>query len=181
MKTTVERPHLQKEGCQDAADLRMAGCRLNWPLGNQVHIPQHRSQQRRKHSAKLSFRLQRVLTSPAVEPGHVPFPSGHILRGRRINRSDPGRPAVPTPSSGSVSGRSRRQFYPAVPAPSTHPHHRGPPDRQPTSARPSRQQSSLTPQAGAARPRKESRALDRPHASPISAHPPAVQTDSCPF
>ena len=180
METTSERPHLQR-GLPGRGVSPIDWLRIE--LARRLSNPHPSTSPAAASKAPCGADPQALSETrrPLKSQATFPIPSGHILRGRRINRSDPGRPAVPTPSSGSVSGRSRRQFYPAVPAPSTHPHHRGPPDRQPTSARPSRQQSSLTPQAGAARPRKESRALDRPHASPISAHPPAVQTDSCPF
>ena len=52
MKTTGERPLLAKKSCQDAAYLQLAGCRLDWPIGYQVHIPLHRPQQRPKALCK---------------------------------------------------------------------------------------------------------------------------------
>lgn len=75
------------------ADLQAIGCRLNWPIGYQVHIPLQHLQQRQRHSAM--FPVQAPVEKPTLEPGRDPFPSGYILRGRRINRSVPGRPAVP--------------------------------------------------------------------------------------
>ena len=67
-----------------------------WPMGNQVHIPHHHPQQRQRRSARFALPgSSGDISSPAQEPGHGPIPSGHILQGRRINRSDQGRPTVP--------------------------------------------------------------------------------------
>ena len=55
MKTTGERPLLEKKSCQDAAYLQLAGCRLSWPMGNQVHIPHHHPQQRQRRSAEFTL------------------------------------------------------------------------------------------------------------------------------
>ena len=59
--------------------------------------------------------------TPLQEPGHDPIPSGHILQGRRINRSDPRRPAVPKRvklgNGSEATGRSRRR---SPDGPSTH-------------------------------------------------------------
>ena len=67
-----------------------------WPMGNQVHIPHHHPQQRQRRSARFALPgSSGDISSPAREPGHGPIPSGHILQGRRINRSDQGRPTVP--------------------------------------------------------------------------------------
>ena len=81
-------------------------------MGYQVHIPLLRSQQCQRHSAKLTIaRLQSTVSTESFrEPGHKPIPSGHILHGRPINRSVPGRPAIPRTSPGTAQpGRSRRR------------------------------------------------------------------------
>jgi hypothetical protein len=70
VKTTDERPLLFDEGCRNAAYLRMAGCGPSWPVGNQIHIPLRRSQQRRKRSAIVSFQAQ----ATKLEPGHNSLP-----------------------------------------------------------------------------------------------------------
>jgi hypothetical protein len=48
----------------------MAGCGPSWPVGNQIHIPLRRSQQRRKRSAIVSFQAQ----ATKLEPGHNSLP-----------------------------------------------------------------------------------------------------------
>ena len=60
-----------------------------------------------------------ISVKPAREPGHDPIPSGHILQGRRINRSVQRRPTVPKrhprkrpPRRGGVN-----IGFPTVPAP----------------------------------------------------------------
>ena len=81
-----------------------------WPMGNQVHIPHHHPQQRQRRSARFALPgSSGDISSPAQEPGHGPIPSGHILQGRRINRSDQGRPTVPerhprAPTGGASAG-----------------------------------------------------------------------------
>ena len=92
-------------------------------IGYQVHFPPHRSQQRTNALCKAkSSRLWQSRSfdrHPPQEPGHNPIPSGHILRGRRINRSVQGRPTVPkrhprkrAPRRGGVD-----VGFPTVPAP----------------------------------------------------------------
>jgi len=134
--------------CQDEADLQVAGCRLKLAIGYQIHIPPHRSQQRQRRSAKLSLPgSQQDFCKPTLEPGHNPIPSGYILQGRRINRSDPRRPAVPKhhpraseaharAESTPVSQRSRHPFDPLTPV--------GRPSSRPRPLR-RRQPSSLAP------------------------------------
>ena len=122
MKTTDERPHLRRglpgRGGSPIGWLRT----LNWPSAIKVHIPLHRSQRRQKRAARLlvpgSFRTRK----PDSEPGLGPFPSGYILQGRRINRSDPRRPAVPKRVKLSWAMVQRQQGgvdagLPTVPAP----------------------------------------------------------------
>jgi hypothetical protein len=92
-------------------------------MGYQIHIPPHRSQQRQRRSAKLTFsRLWMGHTSPHPKSqATFPFPSGHILQGRRINRSDPRRPAVPKrhPRAPGKRPGGVDAGLPAVPAPRT--------------------------------------------------------------
>jgi hypothetical protein len=95
VKTTGERPRLSRRGgCRNAADLQLVGCGPSWPVGNQIHIPRHGPQERQRRSAVALSRPVRDKSRKRARP-QVPFPSGHILRGRHINRSDLGRPAVP--------------------------------------------------------------------------------------
>jgi len=98
--------------------------RTELAIGYQVHLPLRRLQQRQRRSAKLtlpgSSGVLFIVTHPR-EPGHDPIPSGHILQGRRINRSAPGRPAVP-PSSirrrqKRAPGAESTSVIPTVPAP----------------------------------------------------------------
>ena len=95
MKTTDERPQpLSLRGLPERGGSPSGLLRTELAIGYQIHLPLHRLQQCQRHSAKANFsRLQRV--RPSREPGHDPIPSGHILQGRRINRSDQGRPTVP--------------------------------------------------------------------------------------
>jgi hypothetical protein len=115
VETTVERPLLGKEGFQDAAYLQLADCRTDWPIGNQIHIALRHPQQRSKALCEvdlLSGSKARTRSPRFKSQATFPIPSGHILTGRRINRSDPGRPAVPQASSagaGSPCGRSLRR------------------------------------------------------------------------
>ena len=117
-------------------------------IGNQVHIPLHRSQKWQKHSARLPSRLQRDFKAPTLRARpQNPFPSGHILQGRRINRSVPGRPAVPKRhrrASVMFVGRSQRR---SPSGPST-PNHGSPYPRRgasPHNRQPSRRQLHRRP------------------------------------
>lgn len=60
-----------------------------------------------------------ISVKPALEPGHNPIPSGHILRGRRINRSVQGRPTVPKRHPRKRAPRRGGVYagFPTVPAP----------------------------------------------------------------
>jgi hypothetical protein len=85
--------------------------RTELAMGYQVHIPLLRLQQCQRHSAKLTYsRLAGSQSHPLQEPGHKPIPSGHILHGRRINRTVPGRPAIPqAANAGTRSGTARAE------------------------------------------------------------------------
>ena len=81
--------------------------RTELAIGYQIHFPLRRSQQRQRRSAKLTSPGRKAGLSnftPPQEPGQDPIPSGHILQGRRINRSVPGRPAVPQAASAGTRG-----------------------------------------------------------------------------
>lgn len=119
MKTTDERPHLLR-GLPERGVSPSGWLQTELAIGYQVHIPLHRSQKRQRRSARHSFQAPTGLRSPALEPGRDPFPSGHILQGRRINRSVPRRPAVPKRHPTSERGRHPSGVdtsFLAVPAP----------------------------------------------------------------
>ena len=96
MKTTGERPHLQRglpeRGVSPSGWLQtVMAHRLSSPHPSTSH-------------AKASERRSAVLTvsgssgfamATHSSQAKFPFPSGHILQGRPIDRSDPGRPTVP--------------------------------------------------------------------------------------
>jgi hypothetical protein len=117
VKTTDERPHLRR-GLPERGVSPIGWLRTELAIGNQVHTPLHCSQKRQTHPAS-PFQAPTGLRSPALEPGPDPFPSGHILLGRRINRSVPRRPAVPKrqPRAAEVSPGGVDASFPAVPAP----------------------------------------------------------------
>lgn len=105
MKTAGERPHPPRAegGLPERGVSPSSSARTELAIGYQVHFPPHRSQQRTNALCKAkSSRLWQSRSfdrHPPQEPGHNPIPSGHILQGRRINRSVPGRPAVPQAAS----------------------------------------------------------------------------------
>ena len=113
VKTTCERPHLRR-GLPERG-----GSPIDWlrsDLAQRLTDPHPSPQLAEASKALCRSYLSRLQTGiihcPPLEPGHGPFPSGHILQGRRINRSDPGRPAVPKrcrTGAASAIGRSRRQ------------------------------------------------------------------------
>ena len=117
VETTVERPPpLRREGLPERGGSPICWLRSELAQkGDRVHIPLHGSRERSKalrnhlHSGKSESRSQ------TARPQN-PFPSGLILQGRRINRSAPGRPAVPKKIK-----RKRRSggvyAFTAVPAP----------------------------------------------------------------
>lgn len=180
MKTTDERPHLE-EGCRDAAYLRFVVCGLSWHIGNQIHIPLHRSQKASEALCDLCSRLRSRFHRTPLQQSQAtfPFPSGHILLGRRINRSDPRRPAVPKrvvefqQGVGSEStGRSRRQSPsgPSTPKVTTSPKH-------PTGIGPHGRQGSGSRGSGRAS-RPQSRGIRRPSPSHAFAESRAQPSDS---
>ena len=109
MKTTGERPHLQRglpeRGVSPSGWLQtVMAHRLSSPHPSTSH-------------AKASERRSAVLTvsgssgfamATHSSQAKFPFPSGHILQGRPIDRSDPGRPAVP-PSGKEHQAPERRR------------------------------------------------------------------------
>ena len=104
------------------AYLQVARCRLIWPLAiksTSLYIA--------RRSGKSTLRdflpgSSGTSKPQPLEPGHNPFPSGHILQGRRINRSVPGRPTVPKrhlrvrcEPRGGVNARLRKPSGPSTP------------------------------------------------------------------
>lgn len=142
-------------------------------MGHQVHIPLHRPQLRQQARCETLLQVPSGLCSPTQSQAAVPFPSGYILRGRRIDRSDLGRPAVPPTLQAHTtsSGRSRRRS-PGGPSTQSDPFVRAcsgtrPPDGSPQHPQqPSRQRESR------ARPVSRFRGVKGRPVSPPRARPP---------
>jgi len=101
----------------------LAGCGLNWPLAiRSTSLCIARSSG--EVALRDSLQARAGLVSQTQSQATVPIPSGYILRGRHINRSDLGRPAVPL-----TTGISQRPLggvntsHLAVPAPVKPPKH----------------------------------------------------------
>ena len=119
-------------------------------IGNRVHTPLHRPQKRQRRSARHTLPgSSGVLQHRTKARPWFSIPSGYILQGRRINRSDPGRPAVPSKAASHWApwtGRRRRSLRRCYPGgPSTSPHSAPAPIRHPPSPR----QPHFTHQDGA--------------------------------
>ena len=109
-------------------------------IGNRVHTPLHRPQKRQRRSARHTLPgSSGVLQHRTKARPWFSIPSGYILQGRRINRSDPGRPAVPSKAASHWApwtGRRRRSLRRCYPGgPSTSPHSAPAPIRHPPSPR----------------------------------------------
>jgi len=128
----------------------LAGCGLNWPLAiRSTSLCIARSSG--EVALRDSLQARAGLVSQTQSQATVPIPSGYILRGRHINRSDLGRPAVP-PNHRHFAAAFGRSQHQSPGGPST----RQTPE---TPARhPSSQQSRNGPAAGTLGKRQESRA-----------------------
>ena len=91
-------------------------------IGYQSTSLSHHPQQHDGACCRFAFQTLTASKEPDLEPGRNPSPSGYILPGRHINRSDPGRPAVPPTSRalGILQGRVDTSRL-AVPAPFQNP------------------------------------------------------------
>jgi len=137
VETTGERPHLMR-GLPErgVSPIRW----LQTELAHRQSDPHPSALTAESVKGALQSESKAPAGKPAKEPGQFPFPSGHILQGRRINRSDPGRPAVPKRGlAGKVARRPGGVYagLPAVPAPK-----RFASSHTPVGHRPSRQQGS---------------------------------------
>jgi hypothetical protein len=141
VKTTGERPHLQRGGLPGRGG--SPSICLQTDLAIQLSSP-HPSAVFATASEALCNRFQAPVLG-TLEPGRNPFPGGYILQGRRINRSDPGRPAVPKrhfpeAGGGPSSRRSRRRFSQR----SQHPVEKNPPPEKNTFRQPHPNRHSRT-------------------------------------
>lgn len=93
---------------QSAADLRIISCKSNWPKAIDPHPPSSPAESRQTGSAGLE-QASGSQTAPPNRPGHGPFPSGYILQGRHIDRSDRGAPAISLPRQPPKMGTAKPQ------------------------------------------------------------------------
>ena len=182
MKTTGERPHLQRglpeRGVSPSGWLQtVMAHRLSSPHPSTSH-------------AKASERRSAVLTvsgssgfamATHSSQAKFPFPSGHILQGRPIDRSDPGRPTVPPLAAaagaavGAEGGVDASRL--AANKRSQHPHTRRSSTRQASTIGrpPSRQLQPPLRQSGLlGRPKWAIRFVNLPHPLTAVANPPAA-------
>ena len=163
------------------AYLQVARCRLIWPLAiksTSLYIA--------RRSGKSTLRdflpgSSGTSKPQPLEPGHNPFPSGHILQGRRINRSVPGRPAVPKrhPRATGAHPGGVDAGFPAVPAPRRFPRHPsgiGPHDYWPFKAEAARLAAGVLGSACLmlSQSQRPTHRLNR-HSHLTVAHPPSQQ------
>ena len=97
-----------------------------------------------RHALRPSRSDSQSLATRARPQNHSPHSSGHILRGRRINRSDLGRPAVPKSALGGERA-TRAESTPGIP---------GGPSTQKSLPQPLRtnRRRAIGPHGGGARP-----------------------------
>jgi hypothetical protein len=158
VKTASERPHLQRGLPErDVSPIDWLQTVLA-PKGKQVHTPLRRSQQTSETRCKADLPgSKRASVTRSKSQATIPIPSGHILPGRRINRSVQGRPTVPKRhprGKGSSQRRSQRQDIPAVPAPhTTSLHPVGHPTSGPHAFKAQQKNSARLRNRGPARPR----------------------------
>jgi len=77
------------------SDWFITGCRLSWPTQAINPHPSTPTASASKALSGSNSQAPRGIPHFTRARPQLPFPSGHILQGRRIDRSDSGRPAVP--------------------------------------------------------------------------------------
>ena len=150
-------------------------------IGNQVHIPLHRSQKWQKHSARLPSRLQRDFKAPTLRARPQSLPKrAHPARQAHqpLGPGTASRPQAASAGNGSHPGGVDAGF-PAVPAPRRFPRHPsgiGPHDYWPFKAEAARLVAGVLGSACLmlSQSQRPTHRLNR-HSHLTVAHPPSQQ------